>query len=131
MNRSTWKKREAKAAKAFGARRQVGSGSLGRSDRSRSDSTHEKLFLECKHSKRHAVITLWDKTHEYAKREGKTPVVVLSVMGRPGCWYLVKDTDLEAVAEERKSGTVGGKGDVDETGGDGEGGQGGDIAPQH
>lgn len=105
MHRSSWKRRERKAAADFGAKRQVGSGSLGRSDRSRSDSTHQRLFLECKHSKRHAVITLWDKTHEFAKKEGKIPVVILSVMGRPGKWYLIKDVHLKEVASEQ-SGTT-------------------------
>ena len=47
-DRSTWKKRETQAAALFGARRQRCSGSSGRDDLSRSDSTHPRLFLEVK-----------------------------------------------------------------------------------
>lgn len=118
LHKGTWKAGERKTARAFGAERQIGSGSLGRADRSRSDSTHEKIFIECKHAKRHAVITLWDQTHKYAKKEKKTPLVVLRVKGRPGSWFLIKDSDLQEVASEhRLSGTVGisgvGSGDVE------------------
>ena len=107
MHRSTWKTGERKTARQFGAERQVGSGSLGRADRSRSDSTHERLFIECKHAKRHAVITLWDNTNKHAKKEKKTPLVVLRVKGRPGSWYLIKDSDLERIADERRNGSSG------------------------
>ena len=122
LHKGTWKAGERKTARAFGAERQIGSGSLGRADRSRSDSTHEKIFIECKHAKRHAVITLWDQTKKYAKKENKIPLVVLRVKGRPGSWYLIKDSYLQEIASEhRLSGTVGisgvGSGDAEEASG--------------
>lgn len=107
MHRSTWKTGERKTARMFGAERQIGSGSLGRADRSTSDSTHERLYIECKHAKRHAVITLWDDANTKAKKEKKTPLVVLRVKGRPGSWFLIKDSDLERIADERRNGVTG------------------------
>ena len=47
-HRSTWKRRERDAARLFGARRQVLSGSSGREDVTGSDTTHERLFIETK-----------------------------------------------------------------------------------
>jgi len=103
MHRRTWQKGEARAAADFGSLRNPGSGSQNRSDKTRSDSVHEKLYLECKASARHAVITLWDDAAKKAKKEKKTPVVCLQVKGRPGRWYLIKDTDLQTVAAEQRT----------------------------
>ena len=103
MHRRTWQKSEQRAAADFGSLRNPGSGSQNRSDKTRSDSTHERLYLECKASARFAVITLWDDANAKAKREKKTPVVCLQVKNRPGRWYLIKDTDLQMVAEEQRN----------------------------
>lgn len=97
-HRNTWKRRERKSARAIGAERNIGSGSMGRADKSRSDSTHETIYLECKHRQRHAVVTLWDDAKSKAKKEGKTPIVSLTQHNRPGCWYVVKDSDVEMLA---------------------------------
>lgn len=84
----------------FGAERNIGSGSQGRKDKSRSDSTHERLFLECKHRQSHSVVTLWDDAQEKAVKEGKVPVVILTEARRKGSWILVKDYDLRFVADQ-------------------------------
>jgi hypothetical protein len=97
-HRRTWQKREQSAAAIFGAQRNVGSGSQNRSDKSRSDSTHETLYIECKHAARHAVVTLWDDANTKAKKEKKIPVVCLSVKHRPGRWFLIKDEHLQQIA---------------------------------
>jgi hypothetical protein len=55
MHSGTWKRREREAAALFGALRNIGSGSLGRADRSCSDSTHPKLYLEVKTRPKHLV----------------------------------------------------------------------------
>ena len=103
----TWKNRELKTARFFGSERNPLSGGNGK--HSRSDSLHPLLFLEHKHSVRHAITTLWDKTKALANKENKIPVVTLSVKGRPGFWVLVKDSDLIAVANQR---IVANKGDL-------------------
>ena len=103
MHRRTWQRSEARAAADFGSLRNPGSGSQNRSDKTRSDSVHQKLYLECKASARHAVVTLWDDAAQKAKKEGKVPVVCLQVKNRPGRWYLIKDTDLQTVAAEQRA----------------------------
>jgi len=99
-HRRTWQKREQAIAERFGARRNRGSGSSGRSDLSRSDSTHERLYLECKLRAKHAAVTLWDDTADKARAEGKVPVVALVEKGRPGYWLVVHIDDLQEVAGE-------------------------------
>jgi hypothetical protein len=99
-HRRTWQKREQKAAAAIGAKRQPGSGSSGREDQTRSDSVHPRLYLECKLRAAHAVINLWDDTAAKAKREKKTPLVCLSVKGRPGRWWLLHHRDVKRLAIE-------------------------------
>jgi hypothetical protein len=95
-----WKKRERNGAAVFGARRTIGSGSLGRDDRTRSDSTHERIFLEIKSRKSHSVITLWDQVKKMAKKESKIPVIGLAQKHRPGIWFLVHQDDFMQVAAE-------------------------------
>jgi len=99
-HRGTWKQRERQAAALFGARRQVLSGSAGRDDRSRSDSTHERLFLETKLRASHAAVALYDDTKVLARKEGKVPVVILAQKGRPGVVLVIAPEDLQAVAYE-------------------------------
>jgi hypothetical protein len=94
-----WKRRERSVAAQFGTERTPLSGGNGK--QTRSDTLHERLFIETKARERHAAVSLWDDTAEKAKKEGKVPVVALCVNGRPGCWFLVKDTDLQAVASEQ------------------------------
>lgn len=99
-HRSTWKRRERDAARLFGARRQAGSGSMGDPDRSRSDSTHDRLFIETKLRASSSVRTLWEKTAALAKVEGRTPVVMLYAKGKTGALVVVHEMHLAAVAVE-------------------------------
>jgi len=95
-----WKQRERDGAGEFGAKRTIGSGSLGREDRTCSDSTHERLFIETKLRKSHAVVSLWDKTAKLAKKEKKTPALLFAQHQRPGFWVFCKLDDLPIVAAE-------------------------------
>ena len=63
-HRNTWKRRERDAAGLFGARRQVLSGSSGRSDATSSDSTHPRLYIETKLRAASSVRTLWEQARE-------------------------------------------------------------------
>jgi hypothetical protein len=92
--RRTWQKAEGRVAALFGARRQVGSGSSGRDDRTQSDSTHPRLFVETKLRQAHAARSLHDEVKARARREGKVPVVVLVDKGRPGALVCVHTDDL-------------------------------------
>lgn len=100
MHRSTWKARERQAAAIFGALRQRCSGSSGRDDCSRSDSTHERLFLETKVKASSSMVSLFDSTRDHARREKKLPVLMLAVKNRPGFLVVCQADDLAAVAAE-------------------------------
>lgn len=100
MSNSAWKQRERSGAASFGAKRTIGSGSLGREDRTSSDTTHPKLFIEIKLRAKHTVLSLYDKVAKLARREKKTPAILLAEKNRPGFWLLVKLEDLEEISEE-------------------------------
>jgi hypothetical protein len=97
-HRSTWKRRERDAARFFGAERQPLSGSGGRP--TGSDSTHDRLYVECKLRASSAVRNLWEQTRDRARKERKTPVLTLFDKGKPGALIVVHQDDLAAVAAE-------------------------------
>jgi hypothetical protein len=102
-HRSTWKRREREAARMFGAERQPGSGSCGVPDRSRSDSTHDRLYIETKLRASSSVRTLWEKTAALARRERKTPLLMLYAKGKVGGLIVCHEMHLAAVAAELKT----------------------------
>lgn len=97
-SRSTWKQRERQSAALFGSVRNPLS--CGHGGVTRSDSRHERLFLETKLRVKHTVVTLYDETAKLAKLEGKIPVVALAEKNRPGLWLLIKAEDMQSVANE-------------------------------
>jgi hypothetical protein len=99
-HRNTWKRRERDAANLFGSRRKVLSGSSGRDDETRSDSTHPTLFIETKLRAASATRTLWEQTKALARREGKVPVLMLYGKGKQGALVVCHENDLAAVAAE-------------------------------
>ena len=99
-HRNTWKRRERDAAGLFGARRQVLSGSSGRSDTTTSDSTHPRLYIETKLRAASSVRTLWEQARASSRRERKVPVLMLYAKGKPGALIVVHEDDLAAVAAE-------------------------------
>jgi hypothetical protein len=96
-HKSTWKRRECQSAQLFGARRHPLSGGSGRDDLTRSDSTHERIFLETKLRASWSVRTLFDRTKTLASKEQKTPVLALASKGRRGCLLVVDSVDLPAL----------------------------------
>jgi hypothetical protein len=99
-SRSTWKRRERQAARRFGAQRQPLSGSGGRSDQTKSDSTHDRLYIETKMRASSSVRTVWEKTAALARREGKTPLLMLFTKNKAGGLIVCHETDLARVAAE-------------------------------
>ena len=97
-SKSAWKGRERQIASDFGTERTPLSGGNGKI--TRSDSLHEKLFIEAKLRKKHTAVTLFDDTAKLAKKEGKIPVVALCEKNRPGYYLLIRPEHLKAVAEE-------------------------------
>lgn len=98
MPTHTWKNRERQVCKDFGTTRNPLSG--GNSKHTRSDSLHEDLFIEHKHRKSNATITLYDQTAYLATGEGKVPVVTLSQHGRKGYLVVCAPQDLQKIATE-------------------------------
>jgi len=91
-----WKVFERITAKFFGGKRIVPS-----DDRSQGDVLHDFLYVECKcylgAKTKPSVVTLYDKTAERAKVEGKVPVVCLKRKGTElGFLVVVAAKDLEA-----------------------------------
>lgn len=99
MSEPWWKKLERRVAAWFGSERTPLSG--GNSKATRSDTLHERLYIEVKGRVKHSAVSLWRDTHEKARKEGKIAVCVLAEKGRPGFWLLVRDQDLEAIYWER------------------------------
>ena len=99
-HKSTWKRREGQVAGLFGAKRQRCSGSSGRPDCSRSDSTHPTLFVETKLRANHAAVALLDQVKALARREGRVPVVAMAVKGRRGVVLVMDAEDLPTIAAE-------------------------------
>ena len=87
-----WKAFERRVAAFFKTERNALSG--GNSKRTRSDTLHPDLLIECKQRKRFAAVRLWDDTKRLADKENKTPVVCLSEKGRPGFWLLIHSDDF-------------------------------------
>ena len=100
MADKAWKAWERTIARFFGAQRNRLSGSSGRADCSRSDSTHPSLYIEAKYRKVQTSHTLWRDTRDKAKAEGKVPVVAL-VERRGGCLLGVKLENFDALLVER------------------------------
>lgn len=92
-----WKAFERKVAKFFGTLRASLSGGNGKV--TRSDTMHDKLFIECKYRQKHSVIKLWEETNEMALREYKIPVICLAEARRPGFWIMCHSEDLIDVAQ--------------------------------
>jgi hypothetical protein len=99
MASDTWKAVERKVARFFGAERNPLSGSRS-GNGTRSDSLHERLYIETKHRVQHSAVNLWRDTAQKAKRERKAPVVALAERNKPGFWIVVHSSDLASVASE-------------------------------
>lgn len=88
-----WKAAERRVAAIFGSRRTPLSG--GNSAHTRSDSLHDKLFIETKQRKTHTVWSLFDSVRHLAKRERKLPVIALDRTRSPGCLIVIHSDDLD------------------------------------
>lgn len=94
MSDAAWKQAERRIAKFFGAERNSLSG--GNSKMTRSDSTHDKLFIETKLDRqRSALHTLFSDTAKKAKLEEKLPVVVTQKARTKSTLITVHKDDLE------------------------------------
>ena len=93
MPDKTWKAFERAVASYFGCRR---TGPM--QEKNANDINHPNIHCQCKYSKRHAIVGVWDAAKAVSK--GKIPIVAVKVKGRPGFWLLVHSGDLQAVANQ-------------------------------
>jgi hypothetical protein len=96
MSNPAWKKFERTVARWFGCER---TGPMQGKDA--NDIDHELLHVQCKHAKRHAIITVWDAARVVADRTNKIPIVAIKQKGRHGFWLMMRSSDLTAVANQR------------------------------
>ena len=101
MADKSWKAFERAVAKYFGCLRNSLSGSNSKA--TRSDTLHPQLFVECKHAKRIAVWSLFQKTKELAMKEDKIPVLALKQKHGEGFLVVCDSRDLQEVAHEQVS----------------------------
>jgi len=57
----------------------------------------DKILLVKNQKKKHAVVSLWDRTKRLADLEDKTPVIALCQKHRKGFWIVVHSDDLDAI----------------------------------
>lgn len=94
-DRSTWKKFERRVAAFFHTKRKPLSG--GNSGGSRSDSQHERLFIECKLRAKSPVHRLFAETVKLAEKEGKVPLLALQEKSHAGWLLVCRPEDIHAI----------------------------------
>ena len=99
MANKTWKEFERPVANYFGCKR---TGPMQEKDA--NDINHPQLHVQCKHAKKHAILTVWDAAKKKTDKSGKIPVVAIKQKGRHGFWLLIRSSDLGAVANQRIEG---------------------------
>ena len=79
-NTGAWKAFERRVAKWLRTVRTPLSGMMSGHHTS-SDTLHPDIYVECKWTKKAAILTLWEDTRKKAKREGKIPFVAMHQRG--------------------------------------------------
>uniref|UniRef100_A0A6M3JIX9 Uncharacterized protein n=1 Tax=viral metagenome TaxID=1070528 RepID=A0A6M3JIX9_9ZZZZ len=82
MSDKSWKAVERKVAKTLGTERTPLSG--GNSKQTRSDSLHDKIYLETKQRAHFSVLSLYRETLSKARKENKVCVLCLKEKGKHG-----------------------------------------------
>ena len=107
MADKAWKAFERRTARAFGVERNPRSGGdrTDDNDLTGSDSLHDVLWIDCKYTNpkskvQNATVTEWMGVRDKAKKEKKTPVLVLGGGRITGRLIVVHERDLLRVAAE-------------------------------
>ena len=101
----SWKRVERQVARFFGAERNRCSGSSGRADESRSDTTHDRLYIETKHGDLARFLNAEMREavrvgRANAAAEGKRLVLAMSEKHHKGFYLLVHTDDFLFAAKE-------------------------------
>jgi len=108
-HKTTWKRFEAEVARSFGSTRTPLSGGNGR--QTRSDSLHDRLFVEAKYRGKSAVCSLFRKVATSAARVDKTPVVAIRDKNHESYLLVIRPQDihlLSSLAKDYEARPVGG-----------------------
>lgn len=97
MAYKAWKHSERRAAKVLGGQRTPLSG--GASLHTRGDVIHPQLFVEVKHRKRFAVLSVMRLVEELARLEKKLPVLVLHEAGSHNSYYVLSEATLRKLVK--------------------------------
>ena len=92
-----WKNKERKVAKFFNTERTPLSGM--NSKITASDTLHPNIFIEHKHRKKSSLWTLFLKTRELAKKEGKIPILTSTQDNSHGFLITIHSSDLDKFIE--------------------------------
>ena len=108
MSDPAWKQVERRVADFLGAKRNRLSGSSGRPDQSRSDSTHPDVYVETKHGAIERMLNAEGRAAireagKHAALEGKHPMVAIHPKGKHGFWMLIHSADFDAIAAARET----------------------------
>ena len=95
MSSKRWKQIEQWFARQFGTTRTPLSG--GNSKMTRADTLHPELFLEVKQTATSAVASLYEKTAEMAKVEGKVPALGIHKKGSRNYLIVCEIRDLPRI----------------------------------
>jgi hypothetical protein len=98
MSEPAWKQFERRIAAFFNTVRKPLSG--GAHVIGRSDSQHERLFIECKLRAKSPIHRLFAETEAKAKKEGKTPILALQEKYHEGWLLVCRPQDIHKVHAE-------------------------------
>jgi len=99
-DRTTWQKFERRVAAFFGTKRKPLSG--GNSGGGRSDSQHERLFIECKLRAKSPVHRLFAGVEKQAAKEDRVPLLALQEKHYPGWLLVCRPEDIHLLASYAK-----------------------------
>jgi len=89
MTDKAWKRLERETARALGGKRIYFGTDAG-------DVSHPIFFVECKYRQSWSVWKHWEKCREQAKKQGKTPLLVIKQRGKKDTLAIV---DLKIIQE--------------------------------
>lgn len=98
MTDKAWKRQERNVARRLDAKRNPLSGRAG--GHTSADVIHPVLYVEVKHAKRFAVLTIMREVEHKAAKEKKLPVLVLHQKGARRRYVLITESHFVALLQD-------------------------------
>jgi hypothetical protein len=93
MPDAKWKAMERRVAKAFGTKRNYGSGGIVQGE-TRADVVHDVYFIECKNRARFTHHSVFHDVKEPARKENKIPLLITHTNDRLGDLVVIRLEDF-------------------------------------